>query len=71
MSSYLMLSKGLYKERYIVAHFVTFCQTTHTFFSQLWDEKIILIIAVIGTHDDESDRVVMEVLKDVIKDDLE
>ena len=31
----------------------------------------ILIIAVIGTHDDESDRVVMEVLNDVIKDDLE
>ena len=31
----------------------------------------MLIIAVVGTHDDESDRVVMEVLKDVIKDDLE
>ena len=32
---------------------------------------LFLIIAVIGTHDDESDRVVMEVLNDVIKDDLE
>ena len=31
----------------------------------------ILIIAGIGTHDDESDRVVMEVLKDVINNDLE
>ena len=42
---------------------------THPF--QFSHQVSILIIAVIGTHDDESDRVVMEVLNDVIKDDLE